>query len=147
MPNRQLTFAAAALFSAGSICAQQPRDLTAYLLGDRAAEIALSRSAAPRHVSDSATALVLTKSGYIEVARGTNGFTCFVQRSFFGSIGDPGFWDPAIHAPICMNPAAVRTVLREMLKRTEWIMAGVTPAEIAVRTNMARPWLILIHRC
>ena len=54
-------------------------------------------------MSDSATILVLEKSGYVEAARGTNGFTCLVMRSFTGSTADPTFWTPKVHAPTCFN--------------------------------------------
>ena len=127
----------AALLHGPRAGAQQTPDLSPYLMPDRAAEVALARSAASPQISDSATVMVLTRSGFVQAARGTNGFTCMVLHSFDSRIGDPGFWDARIRAPICLNPAAVRTVLREMLKRSEWIMAGVQPAEIAVRTRKA----------
>lgn len=128
---------AAALFSAGSLRAQQTPDLTPYLIADRAAEVALARSAAPRNVSDSATVLVLTRSGFVEAARGTNGFTCLVLRSFLGGLEDPTFWSPKVRAPNCFNPPAVRTVVPEIRKRAEWIMAGVNRTDIASRTKRA----------
>jgi hypothetical protein len=134
---RTLTVAAVTLFTAGSIRAQQTPDLAPYLIADRAAEVALSRSAAPRNVSDSATVLVLTRSGFVEAARGTNGFTCAVLRSFLGSLDDPNFWNPRVRAPHCFNAPAVRTVLPEISKRAEWIMSGVSRAEIATRTQRA----------
>jgi hypothetical protein len=137
MPIRLSVLAAIVLLSAGSSAAQQTPDLAPYLMPDRAAEIALARSAAPKHVSDSATVLVLTKTGYVEAVHGTNGFTCFVQHSFDGKIGDPGFWNPKNRGPLCLNAPAVRTVLLEMRKRAEWIMTGVTPSEIAARTAKA----------
>jgi hypothetical protein len=130
-------FATIAVCCAGSVAAQRTPDLAPYLIGDRAAEIALARSAAPKQISESAAVLVLTKQGYVEAVRGTNGFTCMVQRSFFKSIGDRGFWDPAIRGPLCINPPAVRSVLAEFLKRGEWIMGGVSPTEIAKRTRQA----------
>src|SRR5689334_21997019 len=74
--------------------APRPRDLAPYFMADRAAEIALARTAAPRAVSDSATVLVLTRTGYVEAAHGGNGFTCLVVRSFSGSVNDPAFWNP-----------------------------------------------------
>jgi len=132
----------AALFVIALLCgrragAQQAPDLAKYLMSDRAAEIALARSAAPKNVSDSATVMVLTRKGFIEAARGTNGFSCFVLHSFDGPIGDPGFWNPNIRAPHCVNPAAVRSVLRDILKRSEWIMAGVSPKDVVARTKRA----------
>src|SRR5262249_11431217 len=75
--------------------------------------------------------------GFVEAVRGTNGFTCLVHRSFDGPLGDPGFWDPSIRAPFCLNPPAVSTVLPAMRKRDEWIMAGVRATDIAERTRRA----------
>ena len=116
-----------ALIAPAPVSSQKNPDLAPYMIGDRASEVALARSAAPKHVSDSATVLVLTRTGYVEAARGTNGFTCLVIRSFGGALDDPKFWNPRVRAPHCLNPPAVRTVLPEMLKRAEWIMAGVSP--------------------
>jgi len=135
--DRVAALLAFALLAGSRVGAQQAADLTQYLMSDRAAEIALARSAAPRHISDSATVLVLARGGFVEAARGTNGFTCLVLHSFDKPVGDPGFWDPAIRAPHCLNPAAGRTVLRDMQKRAEWIMAGVAPLEVAARTKRA----------
>jgi len=132
-----LALATLVLFAASPVAAQQNPDLAPYMIADRAAEVALARSAAPKHVSDSATVLVLTRTGFVEAARGTNGFSCFVLRSFDGSIGDPNFWNPRVRAPHCMNPPAARTVLPEVLKQAAWIMAGVSPTEIATRTQRA----------
>lgn len=137
MPNRLPLLAAVLLFAAQSIPAQQPRDLAPYLMTDRAAEIALARTAAPSNISDSATVLVLTRTGFVEGVRGTNGFTCMVQRSFFAGFDDPNFWYPANRSPVCINPPAVRSIEPEILKRAEWIMAGVSPKDIAARTKQA----------
>jgi hypothetical protein len=135
----RLSFAAFAMTVLGAtpLAAQKAPDLASFLMPDRSAEIALARTAAARSVSDSATVLVLTRTGFVEAAHGTNGFTCVVLRSFAGIIGDPDFWNPRIRAPHCLNPPAVRTVLPEMLKRAEWIMAGVSPSEIVTRTDRA----------
>jgi hypothetical protein len=140
MPRRRFTLAsiaALASFVAGPIAAQESRDLAPYLLADHATEVALARSSAPKRVSDSATVLVLTRAGYVEAARGTNGFTCLVLRSFLGGLDDPGYWSPKVRAPACYNPPASRTVLVETLKRAEWVMAGVTQRDIAARTERA----------
>ena len=128
---------AVTLLAGARLGAQQSPDLTKYLMSDRAAEIALARSAAPKHISDSATVLVLSRNGFVEAAHGTNGFTCLVLHSFDKPIRDKGFWNPAIRAPHCLNPAAARTVLRDIMKRSEWIMAGVAPAEVVARTKRA----------
>src|SRR5216117_4448400 len=87
MPTRMLPLAALASLAAQPIRAEQAPDLAPYLMADGAAEVALARTAAPTHVSDSATVLVLTRNGFVEAARGTNGFTCLVLRSFAGNIG------------------------------------------------------------
>jgi hypothetical protein len=137
VPNRLTLFAAISVCSTAPVAAQQTRDLAPYLMSDRAAEIALARTAAPKQITDSATVLVLTTSGYVESVHGKNGFTCFVYRSFDSPIGDPGFWDPTNRGPACFNPPAVRTVLPEVRKRAEWTMAGVSTTEIAKRTRKA----------
>ena len=128
---------ALALLASRSLAAQQNPDLAPYLTANRAAEVALARSAAPKNVSDSASVLVLTPSGFVEAARGTNGFTCLVLRSFSGSLDDPTFWSPKVRAPNCFNPPAVKTVVPEITKRAEWIMAGVSRTEIVARTKRA----------
>jgi hypothetical protein len=126
------TFAAA--FSLG---AQKVPDVTPYLDADRAAEVALARTAAPSNVSEKATILVLTPKGYIEAARGTNGFTCVVMRSFAAAPDDPDFWNPRVRAPHCFNPPAVRTVLPAMLAQIDWALAGATAAELNARIKQA----------
>jgi hypothetical protein len=134
-----LTTAALVLLSATSLRAQKTGvpDLVPYLIADRAEEIALARSSAPRNVSDSATILVLEKSGYVQTVRGTNGFTCLVQRSFASSTNDPAFWNARLRAPACFNAPAVRTVLAPMLKRNDWILGGVALADVDARTQSA----------
>jgi len=132
-----MTLAALALLAVEPVRAQQARELAPYLIRDRAAEVALARTAAPANVSDSATVLVLTRKGFVQAVPGTNGFTCLVLRSFANRVGAPNFWDLRVRAPHCLNAPAVRTVLPEMLKRAEWIMSGVSPAEIAARTRRA----------
>src|SRR5471030_1444388 len=74
------TLAAIVPFVATSaLGAQKTPDLTPYLIADRAAEVALARTAAPPDISEKATVLALTPKGYVEAARGTNGFTCVVM--------------------------------------------------------------------
>ena len=134
---RIASIAALASFVGGPLVAQQGPDLAPYLIPDRAAEVTLARSSAPKNVTDSARVLVLTRTGYVEAAPGTNGFTCLVVRSFLGGLEDPGYWSPKVRAPTCYNPPASRTVLVEILKRAEWVMAGVSQREVAARTQRA----------
>jgi hypothetical protein len=137
MASPTLLLAALYLAGAAPVGSETIPDLAPYLIADRAAEVALARTAAPRPVSDSATVLAMTRSGFVEAARGTNGFTCLVVRSFGGGLDDPAFWNPRVRAPHCLNPPAVRTILPEILKRAEWVLAGVSRSEIAARTSRA----------
>ena len=60
-----------------------------YLM-DRAAEIALARSAAPSSVSGDAEVLVLGRKGYETAVKGKNGFVCVVERSWMSPFDEPG---------------------------------------------------------
>ena len=55
--------------------------LDQYMIPDRASEIALARSAAPKSISGAAEVLVLGRDGYTTAVKGTNGFVCMAQRS------------------------------------------------------------------
>jgi len=136
MRNRSLAPLALLLVPA-ALSAQRPPDIRPYLMADRAAEIALARTAAPASVSAKATVLVLGAHGYVEAAKGTNGFTCAVMRSFAGKPTDANFWTPSLSAPHCFNPPASRSVLPAVLARAEWALAGATPAEMTARTKAA----------
>lgn len=98
--------------------------LDQYLISDRAAEIALARSAAPESISKDADVMVLGRHGYETAAKGTNGFVCLVWRSWAGPIDDPDFWNPKPRSPVCLNPAAARFNVPLTQKRTESILAG-----------------------
>lgn len=101
-----------------------------YLM-DRNAEIALARSAAPEAISRDATILVLGRHGYETAIEGKNNFTCGVERSWSAGFDNPEFWNPKIRGPVCYNPAAVRSVLPVIVKRTELALAGLTKAQMA----------------
>lgn len=131
--HRTAILTALGLIGAASSKAQAPKDLGPYLMADRAAEIALTRTAAPRHISDSATVLVFTRTRFVEAVRGPNGFTCVVLRSYSGPIDDPGYWSPRIRAPHCFNSPASRTVLPQILKEAELVLSGVAPREVMAR--------------
>ena len=100
-------------------------------------EIALARSAAPASISGGAQILVLGQRGYETAVKGTNGFVCFVQRSWAAGFDDPEFWNPRIRGPNCFNPPAVRSVLPQYLRRTEWVLAGVAKEQILEKTRAA----------
>jgi len=91
---------------------------------ERNAEIALARSAGPESISRDAEILVLGQRGYETAAKGKNGFVCVVQRSWTAGSDDPEFWNPKVRAPICYNPAAVKSYLPVVVRKTELILAG-----------------------
>jgi hypothetical protein len=102
-----------------------------YLIPDKAAEIALARSGAPKSISNAAEVLVLGRDGYTTAVKGTNGFVCLVQRSWAAATDFPEFWNPKVHAPICFNAASARTYLPIILMKTKLVVAGKSKAEIA----------------
>lgn len=113
--------------------------LAQYLMSP-GSEIALARSAAPAAISDKATVLTLDSHGYHAAVRGTNGFTCLVERSWMAPFESPDFWNPKIRGPICYNPAASASVLVYTLRRTKLALAGDSKERIldAVRAAVAR---------
>lgn len=100
-------------------------------------EIALARSAAPPSISGDADVLILGSHGYETAVHGKNGFACLVERSWAAGFSDPEFWNPKVRGPICFNPAGVRSVLPGYLERTQWVLAGVSKADIIARTKSA----------
>jgi hypothetical protein len=104
-------------------------------MASRSEEIALARSAAPASISGDAEILVLGDRGYETAVKGGNGFVCLVERSWFASFGDPQFWNPRIRGPDCLNPAAVSTVLPVNLERTQWVLAGLSKADMMTRSK------------
>jgi hypothetical protein len=107
--------------------------LAQYLSANQADEIALAKSAAPASVADHAEVLALGPHGYETAVTGTNGFVCFVGRSWDLNIADPEFWNPTIRSPQCDNAVSVRSVLPRYLTRTTWVLAGVSKAEMQKR--------------
>src|SRR6202162_3661856 len=108
-----------------------------YRVASASEEIALSRSAAPISISGDASVLTLGDHGYETALKGKNGFVCLVQRSWAAGFDDAEFWNPKLRAPICFNPAAVRTVLPGYLERTQWVLAGISKSDMIDRTRTA----------
>lgn len=108
-----------------------------YMPTSRDVEIALARSAGPAPISDKAEILVLGARGYETAVKGTNGFVCYVERSWAKDFDQPEFWNPRIRTPQCWNAAAVSSVLPDYLKRTQWVLAGVSKEEMLARTKAA----------
>lgn len=109
--------------------------LARYLPPDRASEIALARTAAPGSISDRATVLTFGKNGYQTAVKGTNGFVCFVQRSWANDFDNDQFWNPRIRTPQCWNAAAASSVLPDYLNRTKWVLSGLSREEMVSRTK------------
>jgi len=98
---------------------------------DRNSEIALARSAAPESISRDAKVLALGRHGWETASQGKNGFVCMVQRSWMvAPTDDPEFWNPKMRAPMCLNAAAVRSLLPRTIKKTDLILAGRTKAQM-----------------
>lgn len=101
-----------------------------YLMADRAAEIALARSAAPESISRDATILVLGRKGYETAVEGKNGFVCLVGRGWSGPFDWPEFWSPKVLAADCLNPQAARSIVPIFYLRAKMAMAGRSKAEM-----------------
>lgn len=111
--------------------------LNQYLIEDPQVEIELARSAAPPAISLHAKVLVLAQRGYEAATRGTNGFTCLVERSWNNPFDATDFWNSKMRAPVCYNPQASQTVLRYTLFRTEMTLSGVSKAHMLERLTAA----------
>ena len=108
-----------------------------YRIANQEVEVALARSAAPSSVSAAAGVLVLGSRGYETAVKGMNGYVCFVERSWAAGFNDPEFWNPKLRAPNCFNPPAVRSVLPQYLKRTEWVLTGATRPQLIDKARAA----------
>ena len=110
--------------------------LDQYLM-ERDAEIALALSAAPESISKDAEVMVLGQHGYETAVKGKNGFVCMVERSWMAPIDDPDFWNPKGRAPICLNPASVRSYLPRTIKKTELILVTKSKAQMSADIKVA----------
>ena len=95
-----------------------------YLM-DRDAAIALAKSAAPAAISKDASVMVLTAKGWETAIKGTNGFVCMAGPSWTASIDFYDVWSPKQKGAICLDPAAVHSILPIYQKLTQMTMAGV----------------------
>lgn len=98
----------------GSFLAQSRQ----YPLLPRDLEMELARSAAPQHLRDAATVLVLESAGFVTAARGTNAFTCVVSRR-----GGDLF-------PVCWDAEGARSLLPVDVEEAQLRLQGKTAAEI-----------------
>ena len=125
LPARGALAALALVLSLPSALAAQSAEAT-IRYGDPvrlpfAEEIALARSAAPAAVSAEATVLVLEEGAtrWVVGAEGTNGATCYVSRTWPGSL-----------EPHCFDPEGSQTILPMHLKTSEMGHAGASQEEI-----------------
>ena len=110
--------------------------LDQYLM-ERDAEIALARTAAPESISQDADVMILGRHGYETVVKGKNGFVCMVERSWMAPIDDPDFWNPKGRAPICLNPAAVRSYLPRTIRKTDVMLATKSKVQMVADIKAA----------
>jgi len=137
MPSRFTMLAMLAILATASLARAQEAAATypnmapldQYLM-ERYAEIKLARSAAPDSISQDAEVMVLGRHGYESAVKGKNGFVCMVERSWAAPLDDPGFWNPKSRGPICFNAPAVRSYLPHTIKKTEWVLAGRSNAQM-----------------
>lgn len=115
----------------------QMASLDQYLIKDQSEEIALARSAAPASITEKAEIMVLGKDGYTTAAKGSNGFTCIVERAWGAATDEVEFWNPKVRAPICFNRAAARSFLPIYLMKTKLVLAGKSKADIVTATASA----------
>jgi hypothetical protein len=108
-----------------------------YMIADRNTEIALARSAAPKSISDQAEILVLGEHGYEIAVKGTNGFTCMVERPWTAGANDPDFWNPKVRSPFCLNAQAVETYLPLTIMKTNLALAGKSKPQIVAAIQSA----------
>ena len=108
-----------------------------YLMPDRAAEIALARSAAPDAISRAATILVFGRHGFETAVTGTNGFVCYVDRSWTSAIDFAEVWNPKIRGAECLNPAAARSVLPVTHLITASVLAGESESQVIASVEAA----------
>jgi hypothetical protein len=89
----------------------------------RERQIALALSAAPAEVSGNATVYILGPKGYEKVREGTNGFSCFVGRSFVKPT-------ETTVEPTCFDAEGSRTILARRIYMEELRANGKSEAEI-----------------
>jgi hypothetical protein len=111
--------------------------LASYLPASQTEEISLARSSAPTAISADAEILTLGAKGYVTAVKGKNHFVCLVERGWAKNFDSPDFWNPKIRGPHCFNAPAARSVLPAYLKRTEWVLAGLSAGEMQKRMQAA----------
>jgi hypothetical protein len=78
-------------------------------------EVALAESAAPAHLRAKATVYALEKNGFVLARKGSNGFTCIVNRD-----------SPLGRKPTCYDAEGAATILPKVLRVGELLMQGAS---------------------
>jgi len=86
---------------------------------ERDREVALARSAAPNDVTERATILFLTDTGYAVAHAGSSGVNCMVARS----------WPESLE-PICYDAEASQTIMALQLRESALVQQGHNAADI-----------------
>lgn len=138
MNTRWLVAALAAGIPAPMMAQEHRLESIEPFLMPRESEVALARSAAPWGLGNDAAVWVLTRDGYVKVADGTNGFSCFVGRGWSGPIMvrtrdgarvlNPDTFDRTVRAPHCFNAVASESILPWHMLLTRSLLDGI-PAE------------------
>lgn len=93
-------------------------------------EIHMASTAGPPEISKDASFYVLRKDrGYEKVKDGSNGFHCFVERSWSGPT-PKRLPDPRVRAPHCINNEGSHTTMQEIFMATKLGMEGKSSDEI-----------------
>ena len=112
----------AVLFS-GAAAQDTPQDPTVTASTPRERQIELALSAAPAEVSSKATVYILGTKGYENAREGTNGFSCFIWRSFRETM-------QVSAAPACFDAVGSRTLMVTAMRTEELRAQGKSEAEI-----------------
>jgi hypothetical protein len=98
-------------------CCIQAQTLPELLPQDK--EIAIALSAAPEHLREGASVYVLKQAGFVQARKGTNGFSCIVNRDH-----------PLNQKPTCYDAEGSETILPKVLRFGELLMKGVPLEQI-----------------
>jgi hypothetical protein len=110
------------LFSSAA-AQDMPQDPTVTASTPRERQIELALSAAPVEVSSKATVYILGPKGYEKAHEGTNGISCFIWRSFKGTM-------QVSAAPACFDAVGSRTLMVTAMRREELRAQGKSEEEI-----------------
>lgn len=88
----------------------------------------IALSTAPMEVSSSASVYILTAKGYVEARKGTNGFTCMIEREMLETI-----------EPVCYDAEGTATTVPARFYREELRAKGLSEAEV-------KRWLALGYK-